>query len=913
MALITDPEYLVYKMRSNLLSTQDSLIERIISLPPPSDNDYINATLPPAERLARYGPGGLFGDPKRNRIGRHGTPSGSQDLGSRESIAAAEDRKRNAQAAVAAVATAATVAAAGVPPPPLVVEGVGVGLTTAGVNGTMTPGATKDYRESADFERDQRARQIELLKLQLQKHQEILKRTDSETSISQMQTQQQESQQQSQQQQQKPTTNNGSTSSVAKEPPPAPPQVQISSARQSAAPSPTSPYPMGPLPPPRSPTQGNRTPTRQLSQRRPKVFTDNNGKGKGTSTPMSASSAGGGEQPPYSPDLRPERDATNGGQKADGAPTDRHQIYSYYEENMPDAADGSQANSLQESILNRDEEDEDAEERGSVASHSSDESLDVEPIEEQEDQLDMAEENAQAAPPPTGVDVSTEALNEDPPRRPSAVAATTAAATHQTVEPPRPVVQPPPTVPRPPAENLFQKQDISPYGMPPVPQLPPHITANTNNPYLAMAMRHLQHREQMQQQQVAGGKPVKPKSALTMLITDRVSDNNPFAKEFGFFSAKGLPDGIRLKIYLPFSDRPSYPLSISIRNDATVEDVIGFSLFEYINEGRTPRIPKSVCKVALWNMRIVEDDGTIDDDFPALERSRRIQKFAFDQFALCEAQRGQIYAKDEKPAVAALPSPQTAAPNAAPQAAAPAKPVLLKVHLYSTLEVKQTTTVQMPGNTLLSDVFEHICKKRKYDIKDYVLKMADTKTDIPMDRTLDQLKLTEVCVLKRDRGGAGDIFLRPPDEVKEETVVEQPRFISSDEYSNMYKQYTVTHRAFVGRQQRQLTIDADYIYLMAPESRLFSEMLKMSSFHISMVQSCRQTKKQSTHFKLVVLKNGDSRSYELEASTAEEAAEICQRITILAQIKKRDGASVIRTGQGVDAFVSTSGPSKPLK
>ncbi|KAI8800448.1 stress-activated map kinase interacting protein 1-domain-containing protein [Cladochytrium replicatum] len=902
MALITDPEYLVFKMRSNLLTTQDSLIERIISLPPPSDNDYINATLPPAERLARYGPGGLF-DPKCNRIGRNGTPSGSQDLTSRESIAAGEDRKRNAQAAVAAVATAATVAAAGVPPPPGVVDGPGGGRTTAGVNGTVTAGAAKDYKESADFERDQRARQIELLKLQLQKHQEILKRTDSETSISQMQTQQQSQQQQQQ----------ASTSSVAKEPPPPPPPVQISSAQQSAAPSPTSPYPMGPLPPPRSTTQGTHTPTRQLSQRRPKISTNNNGKGKGTSTPMSASSANG-EQPPYSPTTRPEKEATNGDtQKTeDDAPADRHQIYSYYEENMPDAADGSLANSLQESILNLDEDDEEAENE-SVASHSSDESLDVEPIEEQEEQLDMAEEEAQAAPPPTGVDVSTEALNEDPPRRPSAIAVTTAAATNPDVEPPRPVVQPPPVVPRPPAENLFQKQDISPYGMPPMPQLPPHNTTNTNSLYLAMAMRHMHHREQMQQQKAAGGKPVKPKSALTMLITDRVSDNNPFAKEFGFFSAKGLPDGIRLKIYLPFSDRPSYPLSISIRNDATVEDVIGFSLFEYINDGRTPRIPKSICKVVQWNMRIVEDDGTIDDDFPALERSRRIQKFAFDQFALCEAQRGQIYAKDDKPAVAALPSPQTATPNTAPQAAPPAKPVLLKVHLYSTLEVKQTTTVQMPGNTLLSDVFEHICKKRKYDIKDYVLKMADTKTDIPMDRTLDQLKLTEVCILKRDRGGAGDIFLRPPDEVKEETVVEQPRFISSDEYSNMYKQYSVTHRAFVGRQQRQLTIDADYVYLMAPESRLFSEMLKMSSFHISMVQSCRQTKKQSTHFKLIVLKNGDARTYELEASTVDEAAEICQRITILAQIKKRDGASVIRTGQGVDAFVSTSGPSNPLK
>lgn len=73
--------------------------------------------------------------------------------------------------------------------------------------------------------------------------------------------------------------------------------------------------------------------------------------------------------------------------------------------------------------------------------------------------------------------------------------------------------------------------------------------------------------------------------------------------------------------------------------------------------------------------------------------------------------------------------------------------------LLQTLEVKQTTTLQAPGNMLMSEVFETICKKRKYESKDYVLKMPDTKTDVAMDKTLDQLKVYEFCVLKRDRGG----------------------------------------------------------------------------------------------------------------------------------------------------------------
>jgi len=83
----------------------------------------------------------------------------------------------------------------------------------------------------------------------------------------------------------------------------------------------------------------------------------------------------------------------------------------------------------------------------------------------------------------------------------------------------------------------------------------------------------------------------------------------------------------------------------------------------------------------------------------------------------------------------------------------------LRIHLYSTLEVKQTTTVQMPSNLLMSEVFAQICQKRKYDTKDYVLKMPDTKTDVPLDKTLAELKVQEFCVLKRDRGG-GKSFLK---------------------------------------------------------------------------------------------------------------------------------------------------------
>ena len=87
-------------------------------------------------------------------------------------------------------------------------------------------------------------------------------------------------------------------------------------------------------------------------------------------------------------------------------------------------------------------------------------------------------------------------------------------------------------------------------------------------------------------------------------------------------------------MFLPFCETPEKPLCLSVKEDASVDNVIGYCLFEYINEKLLPKLSKNILDVALWSIRIVEDDGEIDDDFPALDRSRKIGKYAFDQFAL---------------------------------------------------------------------------------------------------------------------------------------------------------------------------------------------------------------------------------------------------------------------------------------
>jgi len=378
------------------------------------------------------------------------------------------------------------------------------------------------------------------------------------------------------------------------------------------------------------------------------------------------------------------------------------------------------------------------------------------------------------------------------------------------------------------------------------------------------------------------GKPLI--SNLSQLLKQNSSSSNPFS-DYRFFSGKGDPDSMELMIYLPFSDEPEKPLQIMVKKTATVEDVIGYSLYEYNEAERQPVITSDL-DVPYWNMRIVEDDGEIDEDFPALERSRKIQKFAFDSFAICKASQAEASknlsvrnAKQAKTVVNVVkPAPDVAVSNEINP-----KTYMIRVHLYSTLEVKQTTTQQFPSNMLLRDVFKSICQKRKYNINDYVLKMADTKSNVDLDKTLEQSKLEEICVLKRDRGGAGDIFLRPPDEKDNNNNIDSIS-LSQDDYSSIYKQWTVSYRHFMGRSECILIIDGEYIYITSNDNKF----LKKTSYHIGSVEMCRTHHKNNSIIKFVIKRAHDSKSYEFEAASPQEAEEICTKIKILNERIRRE-------------------------
>jgi len=153
------------------------------------------------------------------------------------------------------------------------------------------------------------------------------------------------------------------------------------------------------------------------------------------------------------------------------------------------------------------------------------------------------------------------------------------------------------------------------------------------------------------------------------------SMGNPFARYVSVPPPSGSSvPSLELEIYFPLSRAPSKPLRVVVRKEVTVEELIGWSLHQYLEEDRIPGLeeghergpnrsmdPEVWYSTAGWALRMVEDDGEVDEDFPgksshhftttlfpayhffstALDRDSQVSKFSFGSFAVVEATPAQ--------------------------------------------------------------------------------------------------------------------------------------------------------------------------------------------------------------------------------------------------------------------------------
>ncbi|KAG0305558.1 hypothetical protein BGZ98_003968 [Dissophora globulifera] len=439
-----------------------------------------------------------------------------------------------------------------------------------------------------------------------------------------------------------------------------------------------------------------------------------------------------------------------------------------------------------------------------------------------------------------------------------------------------------------------------------------------------------------------------PVSLLTSLINQqKLKNDNPFAEEFLRVAGMGETNPVQLKIYLPSSDKPKDPMKVAVKREASVEDVIGYILYQYYHEGRTPLLSDELSTVVQWNLRIVEDDGEIDDDLPAVERTLKIgrfstnQRFAMNQFALCEATPAQVkineilYAKSgrtvvrpkrQKPASSPTghgpPDPPRAgqgsvgdnmvgrssenalselmganrglsggalsAPGASVVAPPRADPLIsstqhyVRVRLHTNHEVKHTTTVEILPKMLVSGVIDYICLKRKMNPAEWSLVVTDSHHVLPLDGAAEDIpNTTELSLVPK---ASESNFVAKRSKFARTGMGEIPG--SSVSYltsAEVYREYTLNRKrrgGYVGHHEQVLAIDGDYIRIMPPSTKsLLFDSGKTASYLKNTIYDCRQSRKAPSHFKLVVIRGDrEKKTYEFEASNPQQAQEICVRI-----------------------------------
>ncbi|KAH7031769.1 stress-activated map kinase interacting protein 1-domain-containing protein [Linnemannia elongata] len=424
-----------------------------------------------------------------------------------------------------------------------------------------------------------------------------------------------------------------------------------------------------------------------------------------------------------------------------------------------------------------------------------------------------------------------------------------------------------------------------------------------------------------------------PVSLLTSLIIQQKSkEDNPFAEEFLRIAGMGETTPVKLKIYLPSSDKPKDPMQVVVKREATVEDVIGYILYQYYNEGRTPLLSDELSTVVQWNLRIVEDDGEIDDDLPAVERTLKIgrfsmnQRFAMNQFALCEATPAQVqinenlYAKSGR--VVVRPKRQQAASSstglgppdppgtesgalgdgsasatgdgasmdangvnggmsAMGQSGRPsmtgtisssghavprADPLIASTQHY--VRVRLHTGHEVKHTTTV----EILPKMLVSGVIDYIChkrKMNPAEWSLVVADTHHVLPLDGAA---EDISNSTELALVP-----KASVADIPgsgvSYLTSTE---VYREYTLNRKrrgGYVGHHEQVLAIDGDYIRIMPTSSRnLLFDSGKTASYLKNTIHDCKQSTKAPSHFKLAVIRGDrEKKTYEFEAKSPQQA------------------------------------------
>lgn len=314
---------------------------------------------------------------------------------------------------------------------------------------------------------------------------------------------------------------------------------------------------------------------------------------------------------------------------------------------------------------------------------------------------------------------------------------------------------------------------------------------------------------------------IQPKSLLSAALNAKKTKPAVPFDSFASLSGQGDPNPIMLRIYAPFS-ATSEPFDVRIRRTVhqgeggdrpvTVADLIGLSLWRYNEEKLEPPLPSDKQNVNWWMLRMVEEDGEVDDDFPPLDRKKNLVSFTtannragrsrsnsrvYDSFALIQATPEQFAENEEltpefqqeeagvddlkseeitsrntpQPVMAMPPPPRPhlnpiittqhrqntlladmpQLPQNSAANTARGQQKLLRIHIHSSdVAPGQMVTLDVTTDTYLAEVLDAVCRKRALDKANHVLKLPGSGAVVLLDRAVSSIgNITDLDLYRR--------------------------------------------------------------------------------------------------------------------------------------------------------------------
>ncbi|KOS12698.1 hypothetical protein Malapachy_1315 [Malassezia pachydermatis] len=317
-----------------------------------------------------------------------------------------------------------------------------------------------------------------------------------------------------------------------------------------------------------------------------------------------------------------------------------------------------------------------------------------------------------------------------------------------------------------------------------------------------------------------------------------------------------------------------------------MEELIGYALYLYTHTyGSLPSHPDIQDNLDLvtitqsWVLRMVED-GMVDYDYPAIEYNLTVGRFGEDEFALCPKTLPKcMYAsvadltKVSIPSVPASSSGLKLSPSNEPT-------VSLAIMVVPT--ASGNTQIQVRPDTTTAEVLAAVCQQCHLEHpQNYALLRRDRGELIDMQlKAADFQHVDDLALVERTSMQAQALSndLGP--------VLQQPKYKNAMDLITNYKSYAVNrrHHIAMGRQERILTLDGDWIHILRPTEKRLSHS-KTTSYHVSSIMRCELNPRIPTQFRIVAYRerSRDTKRYEFETDDKDRAAEIVHEINHLLQ------------------------------